>query len=145
MLRFKFGEKLPRWPRPSLFHILQSLPDAFLFIRAGCDVEQALIGFGVLHNGRSLPIHRKHHGALALLKLFHEVAGLAAKRSQRLDVLGDVKHRPAPIESTLLDAIRISYPGKGTEPNKAHFLSADAETSLLLVFSRRWRRTLLNV
>jgi hypothetical protein len=68
MLRFKFGEKLPRWPRPSLFHILQSLPDAFLFIRAGCDVEQALIGIGVLHNGRSLPVSTT--GRLLFLSCF---------------------------------------------------------------------------
>src|SRR5208337_1036896 len=70
-------------------------------------VEQALIGCGVLHHSRCLPIHRKYHGALALLELLHEVAGLAAESGQRLDVLGDVKHGPAPKEGTLLGATRI--------------------------------------
>src|ERR1039457_6927900 len=136
MLGFKLGEKLSRWPCPSCFHILQTLTDAFLLIRHGGKVEQALIGFGVLDNSRCLPIHRKHHGALALLELFHEVAGLAAERGQRLDVLGDVKHGPAPIESTLLGAARIYDPGK---PGKLV-----GATPCLLVSSNKCLRTLLN-
>lgn len=67
MLRFKLGEKFPRWPCPSCFHILQALTDSFLFIRPGGNVEQALIRLGVLYDGCCLPVHCKHHGALALL------------------------------------------------------------------------------
>src|SRR5208337_1923690 len=76
---FKLSEKLPRWPCPSFFHILQTLAHGFLLIGASGKVEQALIGCGVLHHSRCLPIHRKYHGALALLELLHEVAGLAAE------------------------------------------------------------------
>src|SRR5580658_1260981 len=99
MPRFKLGEKLSRLPCPSRLHILQTLADTFLFVGAGRKVEQALIGFGVLHDGRRFPVHGKHHRTLALLELFHEVARPAAERGQRLDVLGDVKHLSAPLEA----------------------------------------------
>ena len=63
----------------SVGYIIETLTDAFLCIGAGGNVEQALIGSGVLHDSRRLPLHRKHHGTLALLKLFHEIAGPAAE------------------------------------------------------------------
>jgi hypothetical protein len=52
--------------RTSVGYILEGLTDSFLFIRAGRNVEQTLVGFGVLHDGRRLPVHGKHDGALAL-------------------------------------------------------------------------------
>jgi len=70
---------LSRRARTSVGYVIQTLTNAFRFVRHGDNVEQALIGFGVLHNSRCLPVHGKHHGALALLKLFQEVAGLAAE------------------------------------------------------------------
>ena len=68
----------------SVGYIIEPLTDAFLCIGAGGNVEQALIGFGVLHDSRRLPLYRKHHRALALFKLFHEVAGPAAEGRQRI-------------------------------------------------------------
>src|SRR5260370_23967064 len=59
---FELGEKLPHGPSLSFFRLVQALADAFLRISVGGNVEQALIGFGVLHDGRRLPLHRKHHG-----------------------------------------------------------------------------------
>jgi hypothetical protein len=97
-------------------YILQTLANGFRIIGAGGKVEQALIGCGVLHDGRRLSVHGKHHGAFALLELFHEVAGLAAESRQRLDVFGDVKHGSAPIGSTLFDAIGMFCPGKWKKP-----------------------------
>src|SRR3981189_887493 len=79
-------------------HVIKPLADSLFRIRAGGDVEQALVSFGVLHDGGSLPLDGEHHGALAFLQLLHEVAGTAAEGRQRLDVLGDVKHEPAPIK-----------------------------------------------
>src|SRR5208337_2662578 len=102
MLRFKLGEKLPRWPRPSRFHILQTLTDRFFFISPGGNVKQPLIGLGILHYSRGLPVYREHHGTLALLELLHKVAGLAPEGGQRLDILGDVKHGNCSSGSTLL-------------------------------------------
>jgi len=61
-------------------------------VSAGGDVEEPLIGFGILHDRGGLAFHREHDGAFALLKLFDEVAGPAAKGGQRLDILGDVEH-----------------------------------------------------
>src|SRR5208282_3037580 len=129
-----------RRPSASVGYIVEPLTDAFLRIGSGGNVKQALIGFGVLHDGRRFSVHRQHNGAFALLELFHKVAGPAAERRQRLDVLGDVKHGPAPIESTLLGAYRILDPCKKRKPVRSN-LSPDAQTSFLLVFSKRWHRT----
>src|ERR1700674_1713245 len=96
MLGFELVEKLLRGPSFSFFRVLQALTDAFLCIDAGSDVEQALIGLGILHDGRCLPPHREHHRALALLELLDEVARPSAEGCQRLDVFGDIKHEPAP-------------------------------------------------
>jgi len=92
MFGFELVEELPRRPCPSFFHILQTLTDTPLRVGTGRNVEQALISFRVLHNNRSLPLHRQHHRAFALLELFHEIAGTSAEGGQRLDVLGDVQH-----------------------------------------------------
>jgi len=70
MRGFKFVEELPRGPCSSFFHILQTLADAFLRVGTGGNVKQALIGLGVLHDGRGLPLHPKHHGRLLFLSCF---------------------------------------------------------------------------
>jgi hypothetical protein len=43
------------------FRVLQVLTVAFLYVDARGNVEQALIGFGILHDGRRLPFHREHN------------------------------------------------------------------------------------
>src|SRR5713226_5091693 len=96
MRGFKLVEKLLRGPGLSFFHVRQALTDTFLNIGAGSNVEQALIGLSILHDRRGLSLHGKHHRALALLELFHEVAGAAAESGQRLDVTRDVQHWHAP-------------------------------------------------
>jgi hypothetical protein len=79
-------------------YVIKALTDTFRGVGTGRNVEQALIGLGILHDSRCFALHRKHHGALALLELFHEVAGTSAEGCQRLDVLGDVQHWPAPVK-----------------------------------------------
>jgi hypothetical protein len=64
---FEFVEKFLRGPNLSFFRVLQALTDAFLCIDAGDNVERALIGFGILHDGRCLSLHGEHHGALVFL------------------------------------------------------------------------------
>ena len=49
----------------SVGHIIEPLADSLFRIRAGGDVEQALVGFGVMHEGGSLPIDSEHCGAFA--------------------------------------------------------------------------------
>jgi hypothetical protein len=39
-------------------YIVQTLANSFLCISASGDVKQALIGLGILHNGRCLPFNR---------------------------------------------------------------------------------------
>lgn len=72
MLAAKLLKKLSRRASASVGYIIQSLTDRFLFIRAGCDVEQPLICSHVLNDRRCLPVHGKHDGAFALLTLFHD-------------------------------------------------------------------------
>jgi hypothetical protein len=90
---------LSRWVSASVGYVIQALTDAFLGIGLGSNIEQSLIGFGVLHDGRCFPPHGEHHGALVPSELFHEIAGPATEGGQRLDVLGNVKHGPAPIKA----------------------------------------------
>lgn len=72
--------------------IIQTLAKAFLGIGAGGDVEQTLIGLGILHNGGRLPLNCEHDGAFALLQLLQEFAGEASKGRDRLIILRDVQH-----------------------------------------------------
>jgi hypothetical protein len=93
MRSFKLFEELPCWPDLSVFRVLKALTNAFVGIGVRGDIEQTLIGLGVLDDGYCLAIHSENYGALALLKMFHKIAGRAAEGRQRLDVGCDVKHR----------------------------------------------------
>ena len=73
MPSFELVEKLRRRPDLSFFRVLQALTDAFRCIGAGGNVEQALIGFDLLHDGR-LPIYRKQDRPPAFFQLLHKVA-----------------------------------------------------------------------
>jgi hypothetical protein len=99
MRGFELVEKLPRGPTLSFFRTLKALPDAFLGVGMRSNIEQSLIGFGVLHDGGSFPLHCEYHGALAFFKLLYEIAGATPESRQRLDILGYVKQRPAPIKA----------------------------------------------
>src|SRR5271157_848718 len=65
MLVFELVEKNPCRSDFSFFHILQALAYAFPYIGLGGNIEQSLIGFGVLYDGRCLPLYGQHHGAFA--------------------------------------------------------------------------------
>src|SRR5580700_8749295 len=85
-------------PGASMGRVVEPLSDSFFRIRAGGNVEQALVRLGILHDRRSLSLYSEHDGALAFLQLLHEVAGTAPECCQRLNVLGDVKHTPSPMK-----------------------------------------------
>jgi hypothetical protein len=108
-------EDLSRRTIASVSNIIEPLPDAFLSIGTGRNVKQSLISLGILHDGRCLPLYGNDDGALGLLKLFHEVTRAAAEGGQRLDVLGKVKHDSAPVNGTLLGAVRILRPRKADQ------------------------------
>src|SRR5690348_10708248 len=82
MYRAELVEKLSCRPEFSFFRVLKALTDSFLCVSVGGNIEQLLISFSVLNDGSGLPIHRKHHGALAFFQLFHRVTRPAMERSE---------------------------------------------------------------
>ena len=42
---------------PALAHVLQALADALARVGLSCNIQQPLIGFGVLHNGGGLALY----------------------------------------------------------------------------------------
>jgi len=72
--------------------VVEALADALAGVGAGSEVEEALIGLGVLNHSGSLAFNREHNGAFALLELLHKIAGSAAEGGQRLDILRNIEH-----------------------------------------------------
>jgi len=68
-----------------------------MYIGARSNVEQSLIGLCILYDGLGFALYGKNHGLLALLELFHKVAGAAAKRRERLNVFCDIEHGEPPL------------------------------------------------
>jgi hypothetical protein len=66
--------------RTTVCDVVQTLTDSFPSIGASGNVEETLVGFGVLHNGSGLSIHCQHHRTFGLFELFHEITGRPAKR-----------------------------------------------------------------
>jgi hypothetical protein len=92
MRGFECCEELLGVAALSLLGLLNALADAFVSVGAGCDIEQSLIRSGILDDGFGLALHSEHHWPLALLEVLHKIPRSAAKRRERLNVLGDIKH-----------------------------------------------------
>ena len=60
MRGFEGLKKLLRWPYRPLLCVFQTLADTLFDVGTGGNVEQPLIGTGVLHDGCGLSLHRKH-------------------------------------------------------------------------------------
>jgi hypothetical protein len=86
-------EHLACGPGPPVNDVLHALPDGLVDIGASGAVEQALIGFRVLHDGLRLAVDGKDHGSPALLDRLKKFARLPPEIGQRLNVLRDVEHR----------------------------------------------------
>src|SRR5205823_8106190 len=82
MSRVELVEELPCRPEFPFFRVFKALTDSFFCIGADGNVEQMLISFCVLNDGRGLAIHRKHHGALTFFQLFHKVTRPATEGSE---------------------------------------------------------------
>src|ERR1700683_1065965 len=95
MPRFEFFEEFPYGPELSCLRVFQTLANSFVRIYARSHVQKTLIRLGVLHNSGSFAFYREHHRASTFLELPQEIAGPAAKCSERLNVLGNIKHRQA--------------------------------------------------
>ncbi len=74
MPRFEFCKKFLGGPHLSLSRVVDALPDSFACICPRCNVEQPLISFCVLYDGRCFTLHGKHDRPFGLFKLFYEVA-----------------------------------------------------------------------
>lgn len=92
MLRPELGEEFPDGSHIASAGVFEALPDSFASVRLRGDVEQALIGFGILNHGPSLAFDGEHHGALGLLELLHKITGPAAEGGERLNVFSDIEH-----------------------------------------------------
>ena len=91
MLASNGVECLTRRTGPLMGHIIQALTNRFFCIGACSDIEKSLVSFGVLNNSRRPAVDGEHQGALALFELFHQVAGTATKRRQRVNVFSDIQ------------------------------------------------------
>jgi hypothetical protein len=91
MLTPKRFERFPRRSHAALGHVFTTLPDAFFDVCLCRDIEQALIGFSVLHYRGGLAVDRQNHRALRLLELLKKRHGIVPKRGQVLNVLGEVQ------------------------------------------------------
>jgi hypothetical protein len=88
-----------RGVRATLLYILKALPDSLKSIRLRGNIQQALIGFGILHNRFRLSIDGKHQRSLGLLKLFHEFPRIAPECRHRLYIFLDVEHKALTLSS----------------------------------------------
>src|SRR5438105_5904839 len=76
----------------TLLYVLKALPDSLKRIGLCGDVEQALIGFGILHDRFRFPIDCKNKRFLRLLEMLHELPRIAPECRVRLNVYFDIKH-----------------------------------------------------
>jgi hypothetical protein len=81
---FEFGEGILDVATLALPGLLQTLSDTLVRVGLGGDVEEPLVGPGILHNRGSLAFNREHHGALALPELLHGIPGAPAKREDAI-------------------------------------------------------------
>ncbi len=80
--RVELVEKLSCRPEVSFFCVFKALPDSFFCIGVGANVEQMLVSFSALNDGRGLAIHRKHNGTPTFFQLFHKVTRSATEGSE---------------------------------------------------------------
>jgi hypothetical protein len=85
-------QSFPRRAHTALFYILKSLPDSLDGIGLRCDVEQALIGFSILHDSFRFAVNGKNQGALGFLKTLHEFARIAPECGHGLNIFLDIEH-----------------------------------------------------
>src|SRR5438552_6362999 len=85
-------QSFTRGTHTTLLCVFDALPDALKCVGLRGHVEQALIGFGILHDRLRLAIDRKNQRFLRFLEMLHELPWIAAERRHRLNVFFDVKH-----------------------------------------------------
>ncbi len=74
----EYFERFARRAHAALLHVFQALADAFLRIRLRGDIQQALIGFGVLYDGFRLSIDAEGERLFCFLAMTHDLRRIAA-------------------------------------------------------------------
>jgi len=67
----KFVEDFACWAGPAMSDVVKTLPDGFVHVGSGCDVQKALVGCGIRRDRFQLPLHGEQDGALVFLQLLH--------------------------------------------------------------------------
>jgi hypothetical protein len=92
MFLAKFIEKFAGGTSASCCDIFETLADAFVDVGCGGEVEEALVGGGVLDNGFGFAVDSEDDGAAGLFEALHHFDGVVAEGGEGLDVFGDVDH-----------------------------------------------------
>jgi len=85
-------QNFTRRPHATLLYVLKPLPYSFNGIGLRRDVEQALIGFGILHDRFRFAVNGKNQRPLGFLETFHEFSRIAPECGHGLNVFLDVEH-----------------------------------------------------
>src|SRR5207249_10135258 len=86
MVAAEHFQSFTRRTHTTLLCVFEALSDALKRIGLCGDVEQALIGFGILHDRFRFPIDRKNQRFLRFLEVLHELPWIAAERGHSLNV-----------------------------------------------------------
>jgi hypothetical protein len=81
-----------RWTDAALLYVLKPLADTLNRVGLRSDVEQALIGFSILHNRFRFAVNGKNQRPLGFLEALHEFSRIAAECGHRLNVFLNVEH-----------------------------------------------------
>jgi len=76
----------------SSLEFFESLTDALLDVGEGGEVEEALVGGGILEDGFRFAVDGEDDGALGSFQLLEEFGGVVAEGGEGLGVLGGVDH-----------------------------------------------------
>src|ERR1700674_3289285 len=87
-------EHLTRRTGAAFGGIFKALADAFGRAGFGRQIEEPLIGLGILHHGGGFSIHRQHKGTFCLSEVTQKFRRMIAEGGHGLNVFGDV-HRAA--------------------------------------------------
>jgi len=76
----------------SSLEFFESLTDALLDVGEGGEIEEALVGGGILEDGFGFAVDGEDDGALGGFELLEEFGGVVAEGGEGLGVLGGVDH-----------------------------------------------------
>jgi hypothetical protein len=91
MFGANFVKHLAGRPHPSSLYVFEALPDIFGNPGFRRQIQEILIGSGVLDDGFGFPVDGEDNGPLGFLKVLHEPRRIATEGRHGLDVFGNVE------------------------------------------------------